>query len=279
MNFLTILANISEQLRLSPISTSDNIVQWFTQAVKSGCIKSKFLEKFTIIPAKANVAKYLLPADHIATIGAMFDGSHISKINASEVEFVAPTTPLYYYEDEWEDEASDAVASEFATHYALNEFWPLQLMRSQPSAGAKTVTLLAAPTADGVCASSPIAGVLFGSIYTSPYFVPGYFGSGYFVNGSDDLIWMNTSGIVTSIVSSEGNLLLFYKYIDTLPVDSETDITYNDLMALVYSTGTLSLALSTEDDEYDRYRSWLYGNIADSITGMMAGIAVNARIR
>jgi len=260
MNFFDILSNISEQLRLSPISTSDNIVQWFTQSIKDVCIKSRFLEKFTIIPAKAGVAKYLLPGDHIATTGALFDGAHISKINASDVEFVTPTTPTYYYEDEWCDEASDNLPAEFATHMALNELWPLQLMRSQLSAGSKTVTLLSAPTADGTAASSPIIGVLDGEISTT------------------DLVWMQTSGLVHSVVSSAGNLLLFYKYVDTLPVDVETDITYNDLMGIIYSMGTLSLALSTEDDEYDRYRSWLYGNITESITTMLTSIGVNKRI-
>lgn len=260
MNFLAILDNISTQLRLSPISTSDNIVQWFTQSIKSACIKSRFLEKFTIIPAKSGVSKYLLPGDHVATTGALFDGAHISRINSNDIEFVAPTTPTYYYEDEWEDEASDNVVSEFATHYTLNELWPLQLMRSQPSAGSKTVTLLSAPTADGTAAPSPIVGILDGTVSTT------------------DLVWMQTYGLVNSVVSSAGNLLLFYKYIDTLPIDDETDIVYNDLMSIIYSMGTLGLALSTEDDEYDRYRSWLYGNISDSMTTMLASIGVNRRI-
>lgn len=259
MNFLTILDNISEQLRLSPISTSDNIVQWFVQAIKNACIKSRFLEKFTIIPCKANVPRYFLPGDHIATIGALFDGAHISKTNAADIEFVSPTVPTYYYEDEWEDEASENKVSEFATHYALNELWPLQLMRSQQSAGTKTITLVAAPTEDGIAASSPLVGVLDGTL-------------------SGDLVWMQTTGMVIAAVASEGNLMVFYKYIDTLPIDDEDEIIYNDLMGIIYATGTLSLALSTEDDEYDRYRSWLYGNIADSVSGILGGIAVNRRI-
>lgn len=280
MNFLTILANISEQLRLSPISTSDNIVQWFTQAVKTTCIKSKFLEKFVIIPAKANVAKYFLPGDHIATTGALFDGSHISKMNASDIEFVSPTTPIYYYEDEWEDEASGAVASDFVTHYTLNELWPLQLMRSQQSAGEKTITLVAAPTEDGLAAPSPLVGVLDGDLGSLPYFELGYFEPRYFEEDTIeyDIVWMTTTGLVISVVSTEGNLLVFYKYIDVLPVDDTTDIDYNDLMGIVYATSTLSLALSTEDDEYDRYRSWLYGNIAESVAGALAGMAINRRI-
>src|SRR5512140_3249767 len=103
MNLLTMLTNITEQLRISPISTSANIVQWLTQSIKSVCIKSRWLEKFTIVPAKNGVSKYLLPGDHIATTGALFNNIGISKINASDIEFVAPQTPTYYHEDEWED--------------------------------------------------------------------------------------------------------------------------------------------------------------------------------
>lgn len=260
MMLLDMLNNISEQLRLSPISTSANIVQWMTQSVKSACIKSRFLEKFTIIPAKANVARYMLPADHIATTGAIFDGTSISRTNAYDIEFVTPTTPTYYYEDEWEDEASEARASEFATHYALNELWPLQLMRSQQSAGSKTVTLVSEPTADGTAVSSPIVGILDGTVDVTT------------------LVWTDTAGLVVSILSTDGNLLLFYKHIDALPVDAVTDIEYNDLMGLIYNAGTLSLALSTEDDEYDRYRSWLYDFIATSIATLLGSIAVNRSI-
>ena len=261
MMLLDMLANISEQLRLSPISTSANIIQWMTQAIKSTCIKSRFLEKFAIIPGKKDVARYLLPADHIATTGASFDGATIGRINVKDAEFVNPTVPTFYYEDEWEDEASEAGASEFATHYTLNELWPLQLMRSQPSAGAKTITLVSAPVADGNAAASPIVGVLDGTV------------------DSTSLIWMNPYGLVVSALSTEGNLLVFYKYIDTLPVDAETDIEYSDLMGLLYNTGTLGLALSTEDDEYDRYRSWLYDFISTSVAGLLSSMAVNRSIR
>jgi hypothetical protein len=261
MMLLDMLDNISEQLRLSPISTSANIVQWMTQAIKSICIKSRFLEKFAIIPAKKDVARYLLPGDHIATTGALFDGATIGRINVKEAEFVSPTLPTYYYEDEWEDEASEAGVSEFATHYTLNELWPLQLMRSQPSAGAKTITLVHAPTVDGTAAASPIVGVLDGTV------------------DSTSLIWMNPLGMVVSALSTEGNLLVFYKYIDTLPIDAETEIEYSDLMGLLYNAETLSLALSTEDDEYDRYRSWLYDHIATSVSGLLGGMSVNRSIR
>ena len=261
MMFLDMLANIQEQLRISPISTSDNIVQWMTQAIKNTCIKSRFLEKFAIIPCKANVARYLLPGDHIATTGAMFDGANLNRINASEVEFVSPTIPTYYYEDEWEDEASEAKVSEFATHYTLNELWPLQLMRSQPSAGAKTITLVSAPTADGTAVASPIVGILDGTV------------------DSTALIWMNPLGLAISVLSTVGNLLVFYKFIDVLPIDAITDIEYSDLMGLLYNAGTLGLALSTEDDEYDRYRSWLYDFIANSVSTQLASIATNRSIR
>ena len=260
MMLLDMLSNISEQLRISPISTSANIVQWLTQAIKSTCIRSRFLEKFSIVPAKANIARYLLPGDHIFTTGALFDGVSIGRINANDVDFVSPTVPTYYYEDEWEDEASEAHASEFATHYTLNELWPLQLMRSQPSAGAKTITLVCAPTADGTAVASPIVGILDGTV--------------------DDtaLIWQLTTGLVISVLSTAGNLTLFYKHMDTLPIDAETDIQYSDLLGVLYNTGTLGLALSTEDDEYDRYRSWLYEHINTAVTGLLSSIAVNRSI-
>lgn len=260
MQLLTMLANISEQLRLSPISTSTNVVQWLTQAIKNVAIKSRFLEKFTIIPAKSGVARYFLPADHLFTLGAMFDGNAIAKCNASDVEFVSPATPKFYYEDEWEDEASEAVVSDFATHYTLNELWPLQLMRSQQSAGSKTVTLVSAPTADGTAVSSPIAGVLDGTVDTT------------------EMIWSQTSGLVVAVLTTAGNLLLFYKYIDTLPIDTVTDVQYNDLLGVLYNMGTLGLALSTEDDEYDRYRSWLYDHIASSVSDLLATVSINRRL-
>ena len=260
MMLLEMLTSISTQLRLSPISTSANIVQWLTQAIKSTCIKGHFLEKFSIVPAKANVQRYLLPGDHIATTGALFDGASIGRINAADIEFVSPTVPTYYYEDEWEDEASEAKVSEFATHYTLNELWPLQLMRSQPSAGAKTITLVCAPTADGTAVASPIVGILDGTV------------------DDTELIWQLTTGLVVSVLSTEKNLLLFYKYIDVLPVDAYTDIEYSDLLGIVYSAGTLGLALSTEDDEYDRYRSWLYEHIATSFSALLASISVQRSI-
>lgn len=260
MMLLDMLDSVSEQLRISPISTSANVVQWMTQAIKSVCVKSKFLEKFAIIPAKAGIEKYLLPADHIATTGALFDGTSIYRINASDLEFITPTTPTFYYEDEWEDEASDAGVSEFATHYTLNELWPLQLMRSQPSAGAKTITLVSAPTVDGTAAASPIVGILDGTV------------------DSTSLIWSYTTGLVVSVLSTEKNLLVFYKHVDTLPIDAVTDIEYNDMLGIIYNAGTLGLALSTEDDEYDRYRSWLYEYIASSAATLLSSIAVNRRI-
>jgi hypothetical protein len=260
MMLLDMLSNISEQLRLSPISTSANIVQWLTQAIKSTCIKSRFLEKFCIVPAKANVQRYLLPGDHIATTGMLFDGSSLGRINVVDADFVSPTTPTYYYEDEWNDEASEAGVAEFATHYTLNELWPLQLMRSQPSAGAKTFTLVCAPTVDGTAAASPIVGILDGTV------------------DSTTLVWDQTAGMVISVLSTELNTLIFYKYIDVLPVDAETDIEYSDLLGILYSAGTLGLALSTEDDEYDRYRSWLYEYVATSISGLLGTMAVNRSI-
>lgn len=257
MMLTTMLTNISSQLRISPISTSANIVQWLTQSIKDVCTRAKFLETFTIIPAKASVSRYFLPGDHLATTGVMFDGANVSRINVFDVEFVSPTVPTFYYEDEWEDEASENKVCEFATHYTLNELWPLQLMRSQQSAGTKSMTLVSAPTADGVAASSPIVGMLDGTV------------------DDGDLVWRDTAGVIVSALSSEKNIMLFYKYMDVLPVDPYTDVSYNDLLALLYNSGTLGLALSTEDDEYDRYRSYIYTFIMTSVADMLGSISIN----
>jgi hypothetical protein len=261
MTLAEVLDRCKQQTRLTPLITDANLVSWLRQAIKKFGVKSKFLDKWMIIPCKADTAKYLLPGDHVITTAAFYDEVRLQQCTAFDAQLVNPTTPLYYYEDEWEDEASQSEPSEFAKHYALmGEFWMLQLMRSQNSYGRKTITLVAAPTEDGE-AFMPITGAIEGTLTADSFYYP------------------DTVGIPVGAWSSAKNILLFYKAFDRMPLEADDNIVWNDVLATCYTAGAVSLAMGTEDDEYDRYRAWLYDFIASGVGDALKGVAINARAR
>ena len=261
MTLSEVLDRCKQQTRLTPLITDANIVSWLRQAIKKFGVKSKFLDKWMIIPCKAGTAKYLLPGDHAITTGVFYDEVRLQQCTAFDVQLVNPDTPLYYYEDEWEDESSQAEQSEFIKQYALmGDFWMLQLARSQNSYARKTLTLVAAPTADGE-AIMPPTGCIEGTMTADTFYYP------------------NTVGIPVGAWSSAKNILLFYKAFDRMPTDAADDVVWNDALAVCYTAGAVSLAMGTEDDEYDRYRAWLYDFIMNGVGDALKGVAINARAR
>lgn len=245
------------QLRLSPLITSANLVIWLGQSIRSFAIRSGWLDAWTIIPAKKDTSKYLLPSNHVATTAAYYDGQALGKCLPQDTELVSPTVPTFYTEEEWEDEASGTPPGSFALHMALNQYWPLQLMRAQNSYSRKTMNLISAPVADGDAVSAPVTESIFGSVTEDYAYAP---------NG--------TIGSVYSMISTAGNITLFYKKVDTIPAEATQDVVWNDILGVVYACGAISLALGTEDDEYDRYRAWLYDQIANNIAGILRGMVI-----
>ena len=260
MTLAEVLDRCNQQTRLTPLITDANLVSWLRQAIKRFGVKSKFLDKWLVIPCKADTAKYLLPGDHVVTTAAFYDEVRLQQCTAFDVQSVNPTTPLYYYEDEWQDESSEGVVSEFIYQYAMEEFWMFQLARSQNSYGRKTITLVAAPAEDGE-AVAPVTGTLEGTLTADSFYYP------------------DTVGIPVGAWSSAKNLLLFYKAFDRMPTDPDDDVVWNDALAVCYTAGAVSLAMGTEDDEYDRYRAWLYDFIMNGVGDALKGIAINARAR
>lgn len=261
MTLAEVLDRCKQQTRLSPLITDENLVSWLQQAIKKFGVKSKFLDKWMIIPCKAGVDKYLLPGDHVVTTGVFYDEIRLQQCTAFDSQLVNPTTPLYYYEDEWEDESSQAAQSEFIKQYALmGEFWMFQMARSQSSYARKTLTLVAAPASDGEAVMPP-TGALEGTMTADTFHYP------------------NTVGIPVGAWSNVGNLMVFYKAFDLMPSEPGDDIQWNDVMATCYTSGAVSLAMGTEDDEYDRYRAWLYDFIASGVGDALKGVSINARSR
>lgn len=263
MTLADVLTKCQQQMRLSPLSDDQSLVNWLNQAIRRFGIRSKFLDKWMIIPCKANVARYLLPGDHITTVAAFYDEVRLQDCTAFDAQQVSPDSPVYYYEDEWSDESSQGLVSEFTLHYGLCEWWPLQLMRSQNAYGRKTITLVAAPLADGTATTfgEAVTGTLDGTVT------------------ADTVYWADTSGIPYNVTTSAGNLLLFYKAFDTIPETAADQIVWNDVLASAYTCGTLSMSLSGEDDEYDRYRAWLYSYLMDSMADSLQKMAINKAIR
>ena len=263
MTLAEVLAKCQQQMRFSPLTDNADLVNWLNQAIRRFGVRSKFLDKWMIIPCKANVSRYLLPGDHVVTVGAFYDETRLQNCTSFDAQQVSPKSPVYYYEDEWSDEASQGGVSEFALHQGLQEFWPLQLMRSQNSYGRKTLTVVAAPSIDGTATTfgqSP-TGALDGTVT------------------ADTVYWPDTAGIPYNITTSAGNLMVFYKAVDMLPETDEDLTVWNDLLASAYTAGTLSLSLSSESDEYDRYRSWLYQFISDSMADTLRNMAINQVVR
>lgn len=263
MTLAEVLAKCQQQMRLSPLIDNTSLVHWLDQAIRRFGIRSKFLDKWMIIPCKANVSRYLLPGDHVTTVAAFYDETRLQDCTSFDAQLVSPTTPVYYHEDEWNDQASQGVVSEFVLHYGFQEFWPLQLMRSQNAYGRKTITLVAAPTVDGSATTfgEAVTGTLDGTVT------------------ADTVYWADTSGIPYHITTSAGNLMVFYRAFDTIPETASDQIVWNDVLASAYTCGTLSMSLSGEDDEYDRYRSWLYSFLMDSIADSLKNMAINKMIR
>lgn len=260
MTLADVLDKCQQQVRLSPIISDANLVMWLQQSVRRFAVRSKWLDKWTVIPIKAESAKYLLPGDHVTTVAAFYDETRLQQCTAFDVQFVSPTVPTYYYEDEWSDEASEAGVSEFALHYALEDLWMFQLLRSQNSQGRKTITLFAAPTVDGDGGSATI-GLLDGTLT------------------ADTFYWWDTTGIPVTVLSTEDNLTLFYKAFDRLPETATDDVVWNDVLGVLYTMGAVSLAMGTEDDEYDRYRAWLYDFMQSGVADALRGMAINTRSR
>lgn len=257
MTLTEVLDKCYRQLRLSPLITTGNLINWLGQGIRSFAIKSGWLDAWTIIPAKADTAKYLLPADHVATTAVYYDGQALGKCLPQETELVSPTMPTYYTEEEWEDEASDVPPGSFAIHYALNDYWPLQLGRAQNSYGRKTITLISAPTVDGYAISSPVTQAVVGTVSGDYFYAP---------NGA--------LGRVYSIISTEDNITLFYKKVDSLPETEDDNIVWSDILGVVYTCGAVALALGTEDDEYDRYRAWLYEQISNNVSSILRNMVI-----
>ena len=260
MTLADVLDRCQQQVRLSPVITDDALVSWLQQSIRKFAIKSRWLDKWTVIPVKAGSAKYLLPGDHTTTVAAFYDETRLQQCTAFDTQFVSPTTPLYYYEDEWEDEASEGGVSEFVLQYALEDLWLFQLMRSQNSHGRKTITLLAAPVTDGDGGSAAV-GLLDGTLT------------------ADTFYWPDTAGIPVAVMSTGTNLTLFYKAFDRLPETASDNAVWNDALGILYSMGAISLAMGTEDDEYDRYRAWLYDFMQSGVADALKGMAINARAK
>lgn len=263
MTLADVLAKCQQQMRLSPLVDDASLVNWLNQAIRRFGVRSKWLDKWLIIPCKADVSRYLLPGDHVTTVAAFYDEVRLQDCTAFDAQLVAPLTPVYYYEDNWSDDSSQGLVSEFVLHYPLQEFWPLQQMKSQNSYGRKTITLVAAPTADGdyTTFGEAVTGTLDGTVT------------------ADTVYWPDTSGIPYNITSSTGNLIVFYKAFDQLPEDETDEIVWNDVLASAYTAGTLSMSMADESDEYDRYRSWLYQFLSDSISDSLRNMAINKFIR
>lgn len=256
-----LITRIHTQLRLTPLISDDDIVGWISRAVDYICTRSVFLVDWTIVVAKDDVERYLLPADHIATMSLHYDGVRMQTCNAFDANLVSVSTPVYFHEDEWQHEASMASENEFIKQYTLNELWPLQMMRSQNTYGRKTFTSVGAPTSDGETTPDgvPVVGALFGT------------------HDDDAIHWPNPLGAPYFIATHNDNFLLIYRFLDRRPESTDDDIEWTELMAALYTLKSCSLALETEDDEYDRYSAWMYNFMTDSLTNMLRTLGITRR--
>ena len=261
----TINSRVRTQLRESPLISAADTSLWLSQAIEDFSNKAQWLEDWNIIPCKANVAPYFLPINHQVTILAYYDEVRLYPCTELEAQLVSPGTPIYYYEDEWSDQASHHLSTEFVIHYALQtDLWMIQQAHAQNYQGRKTITLVDVPTADGTVSKygDAAVGVLDGSITDTT------------IRWTDRM-----TGLPVSIVPTTGNLLVFFKCTDETPNNSDDTIYWNDALAVAYTAGACSYGLVTEDDEYDRYRSWVYNNMADAIANSLRSMSINPGIR
>lgn len=258
MNWVTVLGRLQQQTRQSPIVSDSDLLAWMQQAIRVFDNRAQWLEGWHVLPVKASVASYLLPENHLTTVGAWFQGIRVQVCTAWDAQQVSPAAGVYYYEDNWADWASDAAQGEFALHHLLlGELWPLQLCRAQSSHGRKTLTLVSAPTADGT--------------YTSSTSVP--------ATVATTLQTYDQYLLAYTLLPESTNLLVLYKQRGQLPASTTDTVSWSDGLVCGYMARALSYALGTEDDEYDRYRSWMYGFVADQMAGVLKGMAINRRQR
>lgn len=165
-NLSTVIGMCRQQLRYSPTISDADVVRWLETGIRRFCLRARWLDGIIIIPMKANVATYLLPGDHIATTSAYYDEVRLQRCTAFDSQLVNPDFPIYYHEDDWQDEASTAVPMEFAIQVYWEHFWALQQMHGQNTLGRRTITLVAAPTEDGEhsLVGSPVVGMLEGTV-------------------------------------------------------------------------------------------------------------------
>lgn len=264
MTLADMLNRMQTQLRFSPIISSTQMLDALQQAIQRFCLAAQALERWMIIPVKAGCAQYWLPANHQATIGAYYDEGLLQWCTQYDAQLVSPDTPVYYYEDEWSDDASTYTSTAFLTQYAILSDMILQwLCREQTSKGRKTITLVGTPIVDGDynIGGTPPIGIVFGGTY------------------DPTVVWGAALGGSVAAYSSGGNLVIFYKYRDDVPNAVTDTLTWHDALATGYMCGALALCLDTEADEYDRYRSWLYGQISEALASSMRGLAINRRLR
>ena len=244
MNVGTLLQRCHLQLRLTPLVSLDDLRLLLKQAVRQVSVDCKFLEDWFIILCKKGASRYFLPQNHLMTTAVFYDKRCLLPVLGHEVPLLSADSPLYYTEDDWRDEASGARPSEFVIHMALNDLWPLQLMRSQSGFGRKVITILSAPANDGeIPPSAPVLGMIEWLWTSGPV-----------------AHWPYQTGAFYQMPTTNGNLTVFCRVADEEPVADS--VTYNDMLSVLYLSKTLGLALSSEDDESDQVRSLIYGEIA-----------------
>lgn len=255
-----ILSRCQLQMRMTPITTMDQLLMWFKQGVERVCNESQALQRWRIILCKAGAAEYLLPGDHQWTVAVYYDEQRLGRCTAFDAQLVSPGSPMYYHEDNWENFASESLsASMVYQHTLLPDLLLLQQAHSQSDAGRKTLTLVDAPTVDGTHSSIGQA------------FVGFYDGS----LSDDSFQWNPTVGLLFDAAVTDGNIWLWYKYRDILPSTTSDEISYHATLSVLYMCATLELSLVTEDDEYDRYRSWLYGELWRQSASIIKRVATN----
>jgi hypothetical protein len=232
----------------------DDLRLLLKQAVRQVSVDGKFIEDWFIILCKKDVSRYFLPQNHLMTISVFYDKRCLMPVLGHEVPLLLADSPLYYTEDDWQDEASGANSSEFVIHMALNYLWPLQLMRSQSGFGRKVITILSAPASDGeIPPSAPVLGMI----------------EWLWTSGSV-LHWPYQTGAFYQMPTIDGNLTVFCRVADEEPIADS--VTYNDMLSVLYLGKTLSLSLSSEDDESDQVRSLIYEEIARAGTEMLRSL-------
>ncbi len=297
MTLAEIIDRCTTQLRLSPLVTDAQLIVYLKQAIQKFGLQSQFLERWSVIVTKADAAKYYLPEGHQVTVAAFYNEVRLEQCTSFDSQLYTPTAvpvitsadgwfldgffddwmlgsgatttanllvPTYYYEDEWQDDASTYLSTAFVTQYALlSQFILMWLCKEQRSQGRKTITLVPPPAVDGT--TSPLGATVLGGL-----------------DGTIDyptVAWADTLGLVQYAATTQDNLWIIYKHRDILPESVADEIEYNEVLGVAYMVGALSLALNTEADEYDRYRSWLYGQISAGIAGSLRGLAINGGLR